>query len=911
MTAYELVAKISLDTSAYDRGLSQSSSKLSKFGGVMSSGFGKIAKAGSVLMGAGIAAVTAFGASSVKSGMTFDKSMSQVAATMGKTMTEMENEVGEVDLAWGHFSGNLRDYAQEMGAHTAFSASQAADALNYMALAGYDTEKSMSMLPNVLNLAAAGGMELATASDMVTDASSALGLSTEETTALVDKMAQASSKSNTSVEQLGSAMLTVGGTAKVLSGGTTELATALGILADNGVKGAEGGTALRNILTSIQGDKFEKTFGSMGISAYDAEGNLRSLKDVFGDMNTAMEGMTDEEKTDLINKTFNARDLKNVNALLGTSADRWDELSGAIDDSSGAAQKMADTQLDNLAGDITLFKSALEGAQIALSDKISPALRGFVKEGSEGLSKMTESLKDGDFAGAMTILGETVANEAVKLAQGIPQVVSAGASLLQGLGQGIISGAPKIMDALYTTVEGAMDAFNGIDFGKAGYALMDGLGMALEGAMSIGDLFVSAGSEILGKMASGLAEGVPQFLEGFMPMLLGLSEYIRANAGTMIDAGLNLLVQLAQGIANGLPVLIAYLPQIISNIANVINDNAPKVLMAGVKIIVTLAQGIVNALPAIRDNALNIAKMVFDVFMAINWLNLGSSIITFISNGVKSLATTIPQALKNIGQTAMEWMSAIQWSTLGADIIDLILIGLESLASALPAALKAIATTAWNAFKAIPWGSVGRAAISVLATGISSSGGRIKSIIKGIVDKVKSTISSGFKSAKDKAVNTFESMKTGIANKINAAKDKVKSVVDKIKGFFPLKIGKIFSGLQLPHISVSGGSAPFGIGGKGSLPKFHIKWYKKAMENPYLFSDSTLFGAGEAGARDEMLYSKRALMDDIASAVNSQQENSFGRAVQITNYITVEGAEDPEDFAERFIRKLKLDMRTA
>lgn len=908
MTAYELVAKISLDTSAYDRGLSQSSSKLSKFGGVMSSGFGKIAKAGSVLMGAGIAAVTAFGASSVKSGMTFDKSMSQVAATMGKTMTEMENEVGEVDLAWGHFSGNLRDYAQEMGAHTAFSASQAADALNYMALAGYDTEKSMSMLPNVLNLAAAGGMELATASDMVTDASSALGLSTEETTALVDKMAQASSKSNTSVEQLGSAMLTVGGTAKVLSGGTTELATALGILADNGVKGAEGGTALRNILTSIQGDKFEKTFGSMGISAYDAEGNLRSLKDVFGDMNTAMEGMTDEEKTDLINKTFNSRDLKNVNALLGTSADRWDELSGAIDDSSGAAQKMADTQLDNLAGDITLFKSALEGAQIALSDKISPALRGFVKEGSEGLSKMTESLKDGDFAGAMTILGETIANVAVRFAEGIPQIVTAGASLIQGLVTGIVSSAPQLMGVLTDTVNSAMDAFDGIDFGKVGETLLNGLGSAMEGAMAVGDLFVTAGVDIINKLSEGLATGIPAFLEGFLPMLLTLSEYLRENASTLIDAGLNFIVQLAQGIANGLPVLIAYLPQIISNIANIINDNAPKILMTGVKIITTLGQGIVNAWPAIVANFGNILRMLFDVFMAINWVSLGTNLITFIKNGITTLQTAIPETLKNIGQKAMEWLSTIQWSTLGADIIDLIVTGVQSLGAALPEVLKTIATTAVNAFKAVPWLSIGKAALSMLVTGIRGMAGGVVNAIKRPFNLGKNIVKSYFQLQAQHADAELDKLKAKVKSKLDSVRNTIKGILDKVKGFFPLKIGNIFSGMKLPHFSVSG-SPPFGIGGKGTKPSISVKWYKKALEEPYLFSNATLFGAGEAG--DEMLYGRQSLLDDISSVVNGQKENSFGRAVQITNYITVEGAEDPEDFAERFIRKLKLDMRTA
>lgn len=379
MNVFELVAKLTLDSSEYDRAMAAAAGTAQKSGkGMVSAIEGTKKKIGLAALGMG-AAIGAFGVSSVKTGMEFDSSMAQVAATMGKTMDEMANETGKVDLAWGTFSGNLREYAQEMGKHTKFSAIEAADALNYMALAGYDTQKSMKMLPNVLNLAAAGNMDLATASDMVTDASSALGLTEEQTTAMIDQMAAAASKSNTSVEQLGSAMLTVGGTAKVLRGGTTELSTALGILADNGTKGAEGGTALRNILTSIQGAKFEKTFGKLGVEAYDAQGKLRSLKDIFGDMQVAMDGMTDEQRTDIINKTFNARDLKNVNALLGTSAQRWDELSAAIDDSSGAAQKMADTQMDNLAGDITLLKSAFEGLKISVSDKLTPAFRKVVQ----------------------------------------------------------------------------------------------------------------------------------------------------------------------------------------------------------------------------------------------------------------------------------------------------------------------------------------------------------------------------------------------------------------------------------------------------------------------------------------------------------------------------------------------------
>ena len=216
---------IKIDTQLDEAGLVNGITKLKKIGGVAAKALGAAAAATGTAM-------LAFGKQSIEAGMQFDSSMSQVAATMGTTVDQIQD---------------LRDFAQEMGSKTAFSATQAADALNYMALAGYDAKTSMDMLPNVLNLAAAGGMELASASDMITDSQSALGLTLDETSKLVDKMAKASSKSNTSVAQLGDAILTVGGTAKNMAGGTTELTAALGILADNGTKGAEGGTKTKPI----------------------------------------------------------------------------------------------------------------------------------------------------------------------------------------------------------------------------------------------------------------------------------------------------------------------------------------------------------------------------------------------------------------------------------------------------------------------------------------------------------------------------------------------------------------------------------------------------------------------------------------------------------------------------------------
>lgn len=370
MNVFDLAAKLTLDSTEYDSGLEKASDAAKKLNGVAN----KMLGVGAAVGAAAIAGAVSFGKAALKSGMQFDAAMSQVAATMGIAVDEI---------------GELRDFALEMGSTTAFTATQAAEALNYMALAGYDADKSMSMLPTVLNLAAAGGMDLARASDMVTDAESALGLSTQETAAMVDQMAKAASRSNTSVAQLGEAFLTIGGTATFMSGGTDRLATVLGILADNGIKGSEAGTHLRNMLLKLSAPTKEgqAVIDNLGLSIFDADGKMRDMQDIITDLGEAMDGMTDEAKIQAISDLFNARDVAAVNALLNTSTERWNELGAAIVNSSGAAGQMAETQLDNLSGDITLMNSAVEGLQVQFSDGLTPALRQAVSGFTALISK--------------------------------------------------------------------------------------------------------------------------------------------------------------------------------------------------------------------------------------------------------------------------------------------------------------------------------------------------------------------------------------------------------------------------------------------------------------------------------------------------------------------------------------------
>ena len=323
-------------------------------------------------------------------GSGFEASMSQVAATMGITSAAAEFKT-------------LSDAAKEMGESTKFSASQAGEALNYLALAGYDANKAVAALPTVLNVAAAGGMELAAASDMVTDAMSALGLETSQMADFSDKLAVTAQKSNTSVSQLGEAILTVGGTAKMLSGGVTEMNTALGILADNGIKGSEGGTALRNVILSLSAptDTAAAALESLGVTAFDASGSMRPLEDTFADLNTALSTLSDQERTAVLNEIFNKVDLKSVNALLGTSSERFDELSGYISDCAGAAAQMAETMDDNLKGDLTIMQSALEGLGIAAYEKFQVPFRDAVQEVTGYIGDLSLSIADGNLSASV------------------------------------------------------------------------------------------------------------------------------------------------------------------------------------------------------------------------------------------------------------------------------------------------------------------------------------------------------------------------------------------------------------------------------------------------------------------------------------------------------------------------------
>ncbi|PNV62431.1 phage tail tape measure protein [Clostridium sp. chh4-2] len=567
---------------------------------------GKAAVKGTVAgITAATVAVSGLGAAAVHVGAGFEASMSQVAATMGMTADEADysNET----------YAKLANTAKEMGASTKFSASESAEALNYMALAGYDADKSCAALPTVLNLAASGGMELAAASDMVTDSMSALGIEAtqENLTKFGDQLAKTAQKSNTSVAQLGEAVLTVGGTAKTLAGGTTELNTLLGIIADNGVKGAEGGTALRNIMLSLQAptDTAAKKMKKLGLNVYDAEGKMRPMNDILNDLNSSMDGMTDQQKQDAISTIFNKNDLKSVNALLANSGARYDELSGYVNDSAGAMENMARTMNDNLTGKVTEFKSAAEGAGIAVYEALgSSNLKGLVSEATGWVTELTKATEKGGLEGLVGQLGTTLSKVLVTVTGYLPQLVQGGVSIVQSLLSGIMQNRDQIAQSV-----------------------LNGLTTMLMGILQLAPQLLTAGILMLGSMLQGLDQQMPNILNAGLLAIQNLCAGLLANAPSIIQSGINIIMQLLNG-------LIAA---------------APTILTTGIQLVIMLAQGLIGAIPQLIQVIPQLVSAIITTLMSVNWLKLGLDIIKGIGNGlvqgIKGLFSKGKDAGKEVG----------------------------------------------------------------------------------------------------------------------------------------------------------------------------------------------------------------------------------------------------------------------
>lgn len=392
----DIVAHLKLDMSNFTNNLKTAVNEVknstNKFDSMTKAGE-KLSNVGKSLSTKLTAPIVALGAGVIKTGSDFEAAMSKVQAISGASASDMKK---------------LEAAAREMGSTTQFSARESADALGYMALAGWDTQQSIDALPGILNLAAASGMGLAEASDLCTDYMSAFGMKANEAGRMADVLAYAQGHSNTTTAQLGEAFKNCAVNANAFGMDVEQTTAVLGKLADQGLKGSEAGTALNAVIRDMSSKMKDGAIqiGNTSVKITDANGNFRSMSDIVRDVNKATDGMSESEKMAALQTTFTADSIKAMGILCSTGADNIDELTDALYNSEGEAARVADTMNNNLQGSLKKLKSALEETAISfykLGDGPIKSLIDWLTKLVEKFNKLPDSAKQWIMLGATIV----------------------------------------------------------------------------------------------------------------------------------------------------------------------------------------------------------------------------------------------------------------------------------------------------------------------------------------------------------------------------------------------------------------------------------------------------------------------------------------------------------------------------
>ena len=354
---------------------------------------GTITKVGEAIMPASMATV-GLGTAAVKTAANFDTSMSQVQATMGLTKDSTSKLNGETV----NTMDALSKLARTMGKDTKFSASEAADAINILAMAGMDTDDIYSALPATLNLAAAGNIGIAQAADYATGIMSGFGMETKDASKVADVLAVTASSAKGSVSDFGAGLAQAAGQASITGQSFEDTATALGILGNHNISAAEGGNMLQRVLKNLYQptSTAKDALDALGVSAYDSEGKARPLQDVLTDLRGKLGELSEEDYNSVMGQIFDTASLRGANFLIQDSGEAFDNLRAKIGGASGAAEKMAEVQQDNLQGQLTILKSQLEELAISFGELLMPKIRevvGKIQDFVDKLNNMDEGQK--------------------------------------------------------------------------------------------------------------------------------------------------------------------------------------------------------------------------------------------------------------------------------------------------------------------------------------------------------------------------------------------------------------------------------------------------------------------------------------------------------------------------------------
>lgn len=801
----------------------------------------------------GTAVVTYFAVDKI---IDFGKNIMATTTSFSDSMLKVQSLSG----ATGEQFEQLTESALDWGSKTAWTSSQVADAMGYMALAGFDTNEIMASLGGTLGLASASGTDLARASDILTDALTAFGYKAQDANLFADVLATTQAKSNTTVDMLGESFKYVGAVAGTYKYKVESVATALGLMANAGIKGSMSGTALSSIITRLATDtnSARQTIESLGVEFFNSDGSARDLSDVLKELTIATSGMSAEQKANIASVVAGAEAQKGLLAILNQGVGAYEELETALYNSAGSASSMSTTMESSIGGAIRTVQSAWEGFQIRLGQKFEPALTKILQDlatfVTETLVPAMEDLvgKISSFVGWLNS-GSTSA-ETLK---GIVEVLTVSFIALKAgmMIQSAVQGFQKAQIAI---------SLLSMEVGSANLAQQ-----ALNGTMTIGETIVAllTGKMTLAQLATGLW----------------------TKAQTALNVALN---------ANPIALIITAIVALIATV--VVLWNKCEWFRDGIKAVfewLLNAFGVVvewlgNAIEDVKTFFVGLWETIQEVFTFI--MNVISVAVQFIGAlfGLLIDIILIPWNFiwQNFGDTIMEWINAVKqwivdlWTTFSTWIngiwtmISEFFVGVWTTISTW---LSGILTTIVNWAKGIAT-TITEWAMGIWTT-ITEWFNKTKEGLAGIVTGIKDFIAEKFNKVKENVSETFSKIKKAITEPIENAKKKVGEVVDNIKSMFKFNVS--LPKIKLPHFAVTPKGWELGDLLKGKVPKLGIEWYAKAMDKGMILDEPTIFGinsngipmgAGEAGS--ETVVGTNSLMNMINKAVkgNTQQVDNSG-----------------------------------
>lgn len=671
---------------------------------------GNIESAGKKLLPV-TATVTALGTASVKTAADFEAAMSKVAAVSGASASEMEA---------------LTEKAREMGSKTKFSASEAAEAMNYMAMAGWKTEDMLSGIEGVMNLAAASGEDLATTSDIVTDALTAFGLTAQDSGHFADVLAAASSNANTNVSMMGETFKYCAPIAGSLGFSVEDTAEAIGLMANAGIKSTQAGTSLRTIMTNLSGEVkiCGDSIGEVTIATSNADGSMRDLSDILADCRIAFAGLSESEKVAAAESLVGKNAMSGFLALMNAGEGDINKLSGAIDGCDGAAQKMADTMNNNLEGQLTILKSALEELAISFGQLLIPALREVV-EWLQGFVWFLNSLPEG--------VKKTIMMIALVAAALGPILIIIG-KVVSAIGT-IMTIVPKVAGVI-NVVKGAFAALNATMLANPIVLII-----AAIAALVAAFIYLWNNCDGFRQFWIDLWENIKQIAvavwEGLKTFFTAAWQAISTTAQTIWNGIKNFFSALWEGIKTIFTTVLNVIKTIVTTYFNVYKTIITTVFNA-IKTVITTVLGAIqtvittvwNTIKNVFTTVLNIIKSVVSGAFNAMWNSIKNT-ISGIVNTIKMGFNNAVNFIKNLASSAFSW---------GADIINGIVNGIRSCIGKIKDAVGDVAETIRSFLHfSVPdegpltdYESWMPDFMSGLAKGIEKSKGMVKDAVSGL-----------------------------------------------------------------------------------------------------------------------------------------------------------------------------------